>query len=104
VGLADGLDYGLPYNGGTGRAVSIGETVEAVLAASGANKPIVQEADRMRPAKSEVQTLMAENSRLRKATGWEPRVSLEDGIARTIEWWRGGIASGRVRPGADYIR
>lgn len=104
VGLEDGLEYGLPYNGGTGRAVSIGETVEAVLTACSTRKPILQEAERLRPSKSEVQTLMAENSRLRKATGWQPRVSLEDGIARTIEWWREGITSGRVRPGAEYIR
>ncbi|HMS61394.1 MAG TPA: sugar dehydratase, partial [Solirubrobacteraceae bacterium] len=34
-------------------------------------------------------------SRLRGLTGWEPRVGLEDGLRRTIDWYRahpGGLA------------
>jgi nucleoside-diphosphate-sugar epimerase len=27
-------------------------------------------------------------TKLREATGWEPRVGLEEGIERTIEWYR----------------
>jgi len=33
----------------------------------------------------------------RELLGWEPRVALEEGLARTIAWWRDGDA-GRDRP------
>jgi nucleoside-diphosphate-sugar epimerase len=32
--------------------------------------------------------LVGDGSRLRAATGWEPRVGLADGLARTVAWYR----------------
>ena len=32
--------------------------------------------------------LQADSSRLTAATGWKPKVSLEEGLARTADWWR----------------
>ncbi|MFP4322860.1 MAG: NAD-dependent epimerase/dehydratase family protein [Anaerolineales bacterium] len=31
---------------------------------------------------------VGDNARLRTATGWTPRVSLDEGLRRTIEWWQ----------------
>ncbi|MFN3326299.1 MAG: NAD-dependent epimerase/dehydratase family protein [Bryobacteraceae bacterium] len=36
----------------------------------------------------QVMHLEADIRRLRRATGWEPRVSLPEGVRRTIEWYR----------------
>jgi nucleoside-diphosphate-sugar epimerase len=47
---------------------------------------IKQDAERLRPADSEVMRLLCDNTRLREATGWSPEVDLADGIARTAEW------------------
>lgn len=42
-----------------------------------------------RPARhDEPATLVADVTRLTREVGWTPRRSLEDGIARTIAWWR----------------
>jgi nucleoside-diphosphate-sugar epimerase len=32
--------------------------------------------------------ICGDNSRLRAATGWAPRLSLADGLKQTVEWWR----------------
>jgi nucleoside-diphosphate-sugar epimerase len=32
--------------------------------------------------------LLADNTKLRDNTGWEPRVSLNDGLRQTVEWWK----------------
>lgn len=103
IGAAAQIEYGAAYNGGTGRAVTIGAMVDIVRAALGSNKPIETEAARLRPAKSEVLALLADNTRLRAATGWSPQVSLEDGLGRTIDWWRTRLASSRIRPNSDYM-
>jgi nucleoside-diphosphate-sugar epimerase len=42
-----------------------------------------------RPARpDEPATLIADVTRLTREVGWTPRRSLEDGMARTITWWR----------------
>jgi len=32
--------------------------------------------------------VVADNRRMRSATGWNPRFSLEEGLRNTIEWWK----------------
>ena len=103
AGDSESLDYGLPYNAGTGIEVSIGKMVEKVQAATGTNKPVVQDDARLRPAASEVRALVADYSRLESACGWTPAVDRDEGIARTVDWWRGRIETGRIRRSADYL-
>jgi UDP-glucose 4-epimerase len=103
IGLADKLEYGSVYNSGTGTAVSIGEIVEKVRRLTGSRKPVEVEGARVRPEHSEVQRLVADARRFATATDWRPQVSLEEGLARTVAWWRQRIESGRVRPFSSYM-
>lgn len=102
VGAAPGLDYGTAYNSGTGHWVTICDIVEQVKKLTGCNKAVQTEPERQRPDQSEVMELLADSSRLTAATGWRAEISLSDGLERTITWWRERLASGRVRPRADY--
>jgi NAD dependent epimerase/dehydratase len=103
VAAAEALDHGTAYNGGTGRAVTIGEMVDNVIAITGCNKPIITDHERLRPGKSEVLTLLADHGRLTNATGWRPETSLEAGLTETVAWWRKRIAGGQVRRDAGYM-
>ncbi|MDD9907336.1 MAG: SDR family NAD(P)-dependent oxidoreductase [Rhodospirillaceae bacterium] len=103
AGDSESLDFGLPYNAGTGIEVSIGKMVEKVQAATGTNKPVVQDSARLRPAASEVRALVADYSRLEAACGWTPVVDLDEGVARTVDWWRSRIETGKFRRSADYL-
>ncbi|KMO93933.1 SDR family NAD(P)-dependent oxidoreductase [Streptomyces roseus] len=73
-------------NLGTGEEISIGELARALIAASGREAKVVVDASRLRPAGSEVQRLLSDNSRARQWAGWKPRVRLTEGLARTSEW------------------
>ncbi|MDW4549735.1 SDR family NAD(P)-dependent oxidoreductase [Defluviimonas sp. D31] len=94
--------YGVPYNAGTGRAVSVADVIDMIGGIVGCTKPVETEAARLRPPRSEVRELLADNDRLRQATGWRPRVDLPDGLARTVEWWRTRLKHGKVRQEKGY--
>jgi dTDP-glucose 4,6-dehydratase len=50
-------------------------------------REIVSTAERYRPGASEVMALRVGYEKLNRETGWEPLVSWEEGIARTIAWY-----------------
>mgnify|MGYP001585305476 CR=1 FL=1 len=103
VGAAEKLEYGRAYNAGTGVAVSVGDVVETIQRLVGTGKPVEAEPSRLRPPNSEVRALLADNRRLITATGWRPRVSLEEGLSRTVAWWRLRMEKGRVRSSNSHM-
>ena len=78
---------GKTINLGTGKTFSVGWFAETILALMGMkDKPIEQDAERMRPGKSEVLKLISDNRFALEVLGWEPQVSLEDGLRRAIDF------------------
>lgn len=75
------------YNCGAGEAVTIRQLVEKVVAASG--KPLKLEHNLARPTIPFNLTL--DCSRARNELGWSPKIPLDEGIARTLDWWRANI-------------
>ncbi len=72
------------YNCGLGKAVSIRELVNRIVAASG--KKLVIEHDLSQPT---IKTsLFLDCGLAKRELGWEPKVGLDDGIKRTLDWWR----------------
>lgn len=47
--------------------------------------------ERKRPAKSEVNRLFCDNTKIKKMTKWRPRYSLEKGLIETIDWIKQNI-------------
>ena len=79
---------GRVVNIGSGREVSIGGVVDLIVKIAGEDVIVVQDAARIRPAKSEVDRLCADNRLAAELVGWKPRTSLEDGLEQTIKWVR----------------
>ncbi|ROQ67020.1 NAD dependent epimerase/dehydratase [Streptomyces sp. 840.1] len=77
---------GQSVNLGTGREISIGDLATALIAASGRDAQVVVDPARLRPSGSEVQRLLSDNTRAREWAGWQPEVSLEDGLKLTSRW------------------
>ena len=78
-------------NLGTGVEVSIGELAQRVLSQLGKDVPIAVDEERLRPADSEVERLVAGTAKAVKLLGWEPEVDLDEGLRRTIDWLTGSL-------------
>lgn len=77
---------GKVINVGSGQEISIGQLAQVIInTVQGTAKIVVDEA-RIRPIKSEVNRLLADNRLAKETLGWEPGVSLEEGIKRTVAW------------------
>jgi NAD dependent epimerase/dehydratase len=77
---------GETINLGTGEARSIGDFAARILTLMNVDRPIVQEASRMRPAKSEVGKLVSDNAKARRLMGWSPTVGVDEGLHATIKF------------------
>ena len=76
-------------NCGSGSAISIKDLVGKIVKASG--KKFEVEHDLSKPT---IKTSLSINSLLaEKKIGWSPKVDLDEGIAKTIRWWRENIGS-----------
>jgi NAD dependent epimerase/dehydratase len=85
IGDADSA-VGQEINIGAGDCVSIGDLARKIMRLVGRELPIMAEEQRLRPANSEVMRLHASNSKACELIGWEPRISLDEGLTRTIAW------------------
>jgi len=77
---------GEEINIGSGYEISIGDLAEKIISLVGKRAKLVKDKKRARPKKSEVERLLADNSKARKLLGWSPRVNLDTGLRKTIEW------------------
>ena len=79
---------GQTMNVAQGKEISVGDLARKVLKVVGRDVPIVCEGARVRPAASEVERLMGDATRARAVLGWAPEVTLDEGIARVVDYVR----------------
>lgn len=70
----------------SGKPIAIREVIEKVISTVGTGEP---EWGKLAYRTGENMALYADTSRARTLLGWSPQVSLDDGIARTVGWYRG---------------
>ena len=82
---------------GTGHDISIGELVETVGELLGRRLTVEHDPQRVRPPGSEVMRLISSPRLAGDLIGWEPTVTLRDGLSRTIEWIEANPGRYRVK-------
>jgi nucleoside-diphosphate-sugar epimerase len=76
------------FNIGNGKDYSIGEIAKiAGLIVRGGDPTIRTDKSRLRPY--DVTRLVCDSSKIRNLTGWKPEISLEEGLRKTYEWYKG---------------
>jgi NAD dependent epimerase/dehydratase len=85
LALCDKAD-GLAVNIGSGEEWSIAETAKILCNISGRDVSIITDEKRIRPAKSEVDRLLADNSKITELTDWSSKISFYDGLVSTYKW------------------
>ncbi len=78
---------GQEINIATQREVSMETTLKTIASLMGADVRWVTDPQRLRPAGSEVFRLLGSNEKIKSLTRWQPQVSLEEGLQRTINWF-----------------
>jgi len=79
--------YGDVYNVGSGKGISFRELAETIVSIANEGSvtfvPFTRERKEVEPG-----DYVADISKIRKVTGWTPKVSLEDGIRKTVDFYR----------------
>jgi nucleoside-diphosphate-sugar epimerase len=92
-------DHRDPLNLGTDELVSINQLADMVCAVAGKN--LVKHHDLNAP--QGVRGRNSDNSRLRQVLGWEPRITLREGLAVTYRWIEQELArTGRLNDVLEY--
>ena len=80
---------GLVINLGNPRETSILELAEMIKAAVGSDSPVQPTAyeSYYGPGFEDTRRRVPDITRAREILDWEPEVALEEGLARTVEWW-----------------
>ena len=90
LAIADGLDRddvrGEAFNAGGGRSYRVLDVIEMItrIAGTGVEPDVRGEGN----PEGEIDKQYVDPSKLRATLGWEPTVGLEEGLQRTIEWYR----------------
>ena len=77
---------GEEINLGNDVIITIGELCEMIFNILDKSPRIVTESKRKRPEKSEVLKLQASYKKAMSLIGWEPKISLEAGLRKTVKW------------------
>lgn len=83
--LNDG--FGEVFNVGSGEAYSVKDIAYKIADKLNVKIEIEQDSSRMRPEASEVRMLLCDNSKAFEWFGYEPKIKMDEGLVRTIEWF-----------------
>jgi NAD dependent epimerase/dehydratase len=84
-------------NIGMGEEISIENLVNLIIELSGKEAEIITDEKRIRPGKSEVERLLADNSKIKEKTNWLPDYNIRSGLTETIEWINANL--NKYKPG-----
>jgi dTDP-glucose 4,6-dehydratase len=81
------------YVYGQGENISMRDWVELIVRVGsehgywGDDRHVVTDESRLRPGTTDVMALRVGYEKLKRETGWEPKISWEEGVLRTIRWY-----------------
>ena len=78
---------GETINIGSNSEISIEELFILIKKLMGKDAEVLSDKKRIRPKKSEVFRLLCDNKKILSLTNFSPKISLEDGLKRTIDWF-----------------
>ncbi|WP_442755271.1 NAD-dependent epimerase/dehydratase family protein [Methylocystis sp. JAN1] len=84
------------FNVGSGAARTIGSLLDDLRAMARAPFQVEVDPQLLRPSTTDIASVACDASKLRKATGWTPRHSLNDMLGALLDEWRATVASGRA--------
>jgi NAD dependent epimerase/dehydratase len=76
------------FNIGSNKEISVSDLVAMISEVMRVPARAVADAERLRPSGSEVMRLRCDSTKLERAAGFRPIVSLRDGLARTARWFQ----------------
>lgn len=94
---------GKVVNIGSNTEISIMDTLMLIKEIMNSDVEFIQDDLRLRPKKSEVFRLCCDNKKIRELTGWEPKYSLREGLAKTVEWFSDPRNLAKYKPGIYNI-
>jgi len=92
---------GQTLNLGSGREIQIGALAKLIGELASRAVDLRTDETRLRPSGSEVERLLAANLKAQLLLDWTPRVTLEDGLVQTIDWFAAHL--NRYRPGTYVV-
>jgi len=88
------------FNVGSGVGVPVHNLARQIIAASGRDLEIVYEEA---PSTARPASIVLDSGLAKMFTGWEPKVSLEEGLKKTIEWWDAERPLNHAQRGGENI-
>ena len=76
------------FNIGSNFEISIEKTLDLIKEIMQSDVKFIVDTQRVRPEKSEVHRLWCDNTKINKLTGFKPQYSIEDGLIKTIDWFK----------------
>jgi NAD dependent epimerase/dehydratase len=83
----------------TNSEISMQKMADTLVELINPNAKIIQDAQRIRPAKSEVFRLFGDNAKILKYTNWKQEHSLKEGLQKTIDWFSDKNNLKQYKPG-----
>lgn len=86
LAVEEDVPMGTPMNISTGKGISIRELVEKIGEMLDYHGQVLYYTTSLRPV--EINSLVADNSKVTSLTSWRPETDLDTGLKRTIELWK----------------